>query len=393
MYEIGQEEIDAVARVIRSGRLFRYHDASECARFEMRWAQHLGVSHARLTASGTNALTAAVMAAGIGPGDEVIIPACTYMASAVAVLGAGAIPVIVDIDETTTMDPQALADAIGPRTRAVMPVHMWGLSCDMDSIMRVATDRGLIVVEDACQAVGGAFEGRMLGSIGDVGAFSFNYYKNITCGEGGAVVTNNNGIFQRVANGVDCCGFYWSGRDDDFPGFIANSSRASEIEGAILNVQFDRLPHMIDSMRRQKKRILQAVGDKIRVSPCYSLDHECGASNLFCLDTPEQAHAFAEAAGGVVLIDTGRHVYTEWDPIIQKRGAHHDALNPFTLPQNRGCRMDYHPDTCRRSLEILGRTVRVDNHPRTSEEELLARIEGICAAAAAVTARQADARP
>ncbi len=381
MYEIGQEEIDAVARVIQSGRLFRYQEPSECARFERRWAETLGVGHARLTASGTNALTVAVMAAGVGPGDEVIVPACTYMASAVAVLAAGAIPVIVDIDETTTLDPQALADAVGPRTRAVMPVHMWGFSCDMDAIMRIANDRGLIVIEDACQAVGGAFEGRMLGSIGQLGAHSFNYFKNITCGEGGAVITSDERLFQRIVNGVDCCGFYWNGRDEEFAGFTANSSRASEIEGAILNVQLDRLDGMLEAMRSQKKRISQAVGDVVRLSPCNSPDYECGASNLFLLDTPEQADAFAKAAGGGVLIKTGRHVYTEWDPILQHRGAHHEALNPFALPANRGCRMDYRPDMCQRSLEILARTVRVDNHPRTTEQDLMTRIERIRAAA------------
>ncbi len=387
MYEIGQEEIDAVARVVRSGRLFRYHEGGECERFETRWAEHLGVRHARMTASGTTALTAAMMAVGIGPGDEVIVPACTYMATAVAVLAAGAIPVIVDIDETTTLDPQALADAAGPRTRAVVPVHMWGLSCDMDAIMHVAAEHDLIVIEDACQAVGGGFEGRMLGSIGHLGAFSFNYYKNITCGEGGAVVTNDGEAFQRVANAVDCCAFYWSGRDEEYPGFTANSARASEFEGAILNVQLDRLPGMLDSMRRQKKRVLAAVRDAVRPSPCHSLDHECGASNLLLLDTPEQAEAFAREAGGVVLINTGRHVYTEWDPVLRHRGAHHDALNPFALPQNRGCRMDYSPDMCARSLDILRRTVRVDNHPRTSAEKLEERIERIRGAAAHLAGR------
>ena len=149
-----------------TGNLFRYlaEGGAECERFESRYAERLGVRHCLMTASGTNALTAALMGAGIGPGDEVIVPACTYMATPMAVLAAGAIPVIVDIDESLGMSPAALRDAVGPRTRAVIPVHMWGLPCDMDSIMATAADRCLLVVEDVCQAVGGAYEGRMLGS-------------------------------------------------------------------------------------------------------------------------------------------------------------------------------------------------------------------------------------
>ena len=187
MLRVGQKEIDAIAKVLGSGKVFRYGLGCECDRFEKRYAKYLGVKHVHLTASGTNSLSAALIGLRLGPGDEVIVPACTYMASAVAVLVAGAIPVIVDIDESITLDPKALEAAIGPRTRAVIPVHMWGLPCDMDRIMRIARKHKLFVVEDACQAVGGAYKGRALGSIGDIGAFSFNYYKNMTAGEGGAV--------------------------------------------------------------------------------------------------------------------------------------------------------------------------------------------------------------
>src|SRR5690606_12132957 len=131
----------------------------------------LGTRHVALTVSGTFALTASLIALGIGPGDEVLVPAHTYMATATAVLAAGAIPVIVDVDESITIDPDAVEDAIGPRTKAVIPVHMWGAACNMDAIMRVARRHGLKVIEDTCQGVGGGYEGRKLGTIGDIGAF------------------------------------------------------------------------------------------------------------------------------------------------------------------------------------------------------------------------------
>src|SRR5580692_6034216 len=198
MYQVGQEEIDAVTRVIQSRALFRYGVGHECDTFEARYAEYLGVRHFALAASGSNALAAAITALGLGPGDEVIIPAHTYMATATSVLSAGAIPLIVDIDETITIDPAAVEAAIGPRTRAVIPVHMWGAACDMGAIMDIAARHDLIVIEDACQGVGGGYKRRKFGEIGHVGAFSFNYFKNMTCGEGGGVAVNDDATAERV---------------------------------------------------------------------------------------------------------------------------------------------------------------------------------------------------
>ena len=211
MYQVGQEEIDAIARVIRSQALFRYGVGNECDRFEARYAEYLGVKHFALAASGSNALAAAMTAVGLGPGDEVIIPSHTYMATATSVLAVGAIPLIVDIDETITIDPKAIEAAIGPRTRAVVPVHMWGAACDMDAIMAIARRHDLIVIEDACQGVGGGYEGRKFGSIGHVGAFSFNYYKNMTCGEGGGVAVNDDTLAERARCAIDPVPFLLAG--------------------------------------------------------------------------------------------------------------------------------------------------------------------------------------
>ena len=392
MYRIGQQEADAVADLMEDvAKLFRYRKESQCERFESRWCDYVGAKHARLTASGTHALTAAMKGLGIGPGDEVLVPACTYMASAVAVLGVGAIPVVVDIDETTTMDPAAADDAVGPRTRAIMPVHMWGLSCDMDAMVRVAQKHNLWLIEDACQAVGGCFEGRMLGSFGHVGAYSFNYFKHISCGEGGCFVSNDPAIFHRADCGVDCCRFYWEDSAAGSHGYASDSARASEFEGAILNVQLDRLPDMIDTMRSHKKRILKETQGSVRAAPCHSLDHECGASVLFSLDTADQAERFAEQAGGGVLINTGRHVYTAWDPILNHHGAHHPALDPFKLDENKDCRMNYTVDMCARSLDILRRTVNVKMHPDHTEQQitdLIAQVKSAAEAVKAVGAKQ-----
>jgi dTDP-4-amino-4,6-dideoxygalactose transaminase len=377
MYRIGKEEIEAVARVVESGKVFRYGIGGECDRFEKRYAERLGTKHCIQTASGTNSLTAALIGLGIGPGDEVIIPACTYMATPIAVLAVGAIPVIVDIDESITLDTGAFERAVGEHTRAVIAVHMWGLPCDMNAIMRVAEERDLFVIEDACQGVGGAYEGRMLGTIGHVGGFSFNYYKNMTCGEGGAVVTDKDEWAERIRCAIDPCSYYWKGREKP-PGFVVNGARASEFEGAILNAQLDRIDDMISAMRAQKKRVLSETdGVGLVAAPQNSPKWECGTHVMYRLPTAEAAERFAELTGGTVTIKTGRHVYTEWDPILDHHGAHHPALNPFELPQNRGLRMNYSRDMCAPSLAILSRTVFVTTHPDRTDEEVDALIEKI----------------
>jgi dTDP-4-amino-4,6-dideoxygalactose transaminase len=379
---VGQKEVDAVARVLLSGKLFRYHEGGECVRFEKRYGETLGVKHVVMTSSGTTALTAAVSSLGIGPGDEVLVPACTYMATAIAVLSAGAIPVVVDIDDSVTMDPRAVAEAVGPRTRAVMPVHMWGLPCNMKALMRVARKHELLVIEDACQAVGGGYEGKMLGSIGHAGAFSFNYYKNMTCGEGGAVVTNDDAAALHARCMIDCCSFYWTGRDEDVKPFASNGSRASEIEGALLNVQLDRLPGMIRRMRNEKTRVLKETADSgLKAAPLNSPDYECGTHVMYQLPSTEQADEFASLVRGTVCGKTGRHVYTEWDQVFGHEGAHHAALNPYTLPQNRRCRKMYTKNMCARSLDILNRTVMIGTHPDHKRPDVTRIIKRINSAA------------
>jgi len=385
MLRVGQREVDAVAKVLLSGKVFRYGKlGGQCRRFERRYAKYLGVAHCWMTSSGTTALTAALGGLGIGPGDEVLVPACTYMATPIAVLGAGAIPVIVDIDESITIDPDAVAAAVGPRTRAVVPVHMWGLPCDMKRILRVARKHKLLVVEDACQGIGGGYEGRKLGSFGHAAAFSFNYYKHMTCGEGGAVVTDDAKVAEIAGCMIDCCRFYWDGRKDGFRPFTSNGARASELEGAMMNVQLDRLEAMIRAMRRQKKRVLrETAGSGLTPIRANSPDHECGSHVMYTLPTPGRADAFAERTGGTVAGKTGRHVYTEWDPLFDHRGAHHPALDPYKLPANRRCRRTYTKGQCRRSVEILNRTVMLHMHPDLKRADVTALIRRINAAAAA----------
>ena len=200
MYRMGKEEADAAARVIESGELFRInHGAQETAHFEFELAQKMGSKYALCVSEGTTALMSALAGLGVRPGDAVIVPTYTYIATASAVLSVGAIPILADIDDSLTLSPVAVERAITSRTRAILPVHMAGMPCDMDALSLLAKKHGLFLIEDACQAVGGSYKGRRLGTIGDAGAMSFNYFKIISAGEGGALLTSNEMVYKRAS--------------------------------------------------------------------------------------------------------------------------------------------------------------------------------------------------
>ncbi len=385
MYIVGDEEADAIAKVIREGSLFRYGVGQECDRFEARYAEFLGVEHVALTVSGTFALSAAMIAVGLGPGDEVLIPAHTYMATATAVLTTGAIPVIVDIDASITIDPEAVEAAIGPRTRAVVPVHMWGAACNMDAIMAIAERHGLWVIEDSCQGVGGGYEGRKMGAIGHIGAYSFNYFKNMTCGEGGAVATSDDKLAERARCAIDPCHFYWTGRSDGLQPFAGNGGRASEIQGAMLNVQLDRIDGIVQAMHEEKKQILAGTAQLgnlgLEPSPMNSPEHDVAAHVMYLLPSAEAAAKFTAIYPAVIAGNTGRHTYTEWDQVLMGAGAAHPSMNPYNHPDNAPCRRTYSKEMCQRSLDILNRTIMVPTHPHHDQAEIDAIIHNIGVAA------------
>ncbi|HEX2255144.1 MAG TPA: DegT/DnrJ/EryC1/StrS family aminotransferase, partial [Afifellaceae bacterium] len=244
---------------------------------------------------------------------------------------------------------------------------------------------GLIVIEDACQGVGGAYKGRKFGSIGHIGALSFNYYKNMTCGEGGGVAVNDDAIAERVRCAIDPCHFYWQGRQDAVQPFAGNGARASELMGAMLNVQLDRIDSMVAAMRAEKAAILAAVAPLgnlgLRPAPMNSPDHDCATQVMFTLPSAEAASRFVKIVPGVIAGKTGRHTYTEWDQVLMGAGAAHPLMNPFAMAANAECRRTYSRDMCARSLEILDRTVMVPTDPRHTPQEVDDLIHNIRAAA------------
>lgn len=370
MYRSGREEIEEVAKVLLSNQWFRVGDPAkghlqETVRFEREWENYTGAKFAILmSGGGTAALTCALAGLGIGPGDEVIVPAFTWMATATCVLTVGAIPVLADIDETMTLDPEDFERRISTNTKAVIPVHMSGRVCNMDKILAIADKYGISVVEDSCQAIGAEYKGRKTGTFGKAGAFSLNWYKIISSGgEGGIFVSSDRRIFERAFIFHDSGSLFRpiAGELEEEI-FVGQQYRASETMAAIARVQLSRLDGILRDLRSSATKLkeqIQAKYKNAKFAPDNDEKGNCGTCVVLQFEDEKSAREFAASwqCGAYLGIDHGKHVYTCWEPLLKKRIMHHPRMNPFNFQENRNLRMDYSEATCRRTLEILKRTV------------------------------------
>lgn len=248
----GDKERAEVNEVLDTGVLMRYgfdgmrNGQWKAIELENALAERIQVKHAQLLSSGTAALTVALASAGIGAGDEVIMPTFTFVASFESILAIGAVPILVDVDDTLTLDPVAVSNAITERTKVVMPVHMCGSMADLKALKAICDQHKLLLLEDACQAIGGTFEGKPLGSYGDIGCFSFDYVKTITCGEGGAVVTNSE-KYKLNADHYSDHGHDHVGKDRgaETHSFLGYNYRISELNAAVGLAQIERLDEFL----------------------------------------------------------------------------------------------------------------------------------------------------
>ena len=280
--------------MLRSGSLFRYYGPKLLGRteaFEAGVRGHLGVGHAVATSSGTAAMRSALAALGIGCGDEVIVPAYTFIATVNAVVVAGAVPVFAEIDSSLGLDAADVASKISPRTAAVIPVHLENVACDMDALLDVARRHGIPVLEDAAQSMGATYHGKPVGTLGDIGAFSLQLEKNVTSGEGGVVVTNDESLYLRAARYQDQGGQFFTshggGRGAELAEpFVGENLRMTELAGAIAGVQLGRLPGLLDSMRANKRCILDALGPSTASSAGRSPDPDGDGGSSITWFTP-----------------------------------------------------------------------------------------------------------
>ena len=362
MPRIALREILAVSGVLASGRLLRYARGprSHTARFEAEMAREFGVNHVLSVNSGTSALITALAAAGIGPGDEVLVPAYTWVATALAPLAVGAVPVLVNIDESLTIDPADIERHITPQTKAIIPVHMLNLVADMDAIMDIARRHGLKVIEDACQCVGGHYKGRRVGSIGDLGAFSFNHHKNMTSGEGGAVLCNDERLFVRARMYHDPGSFIRGHERSNEPLFSAMNFRVSEITGALLRVQLSRLGRLLAGLKARRALLASAFSGLPHCRPAPHHDPASATGLAVIFDDEHAAEAFGHVNGVQRLIETNRHVFTNWEAVLCKR-SFDERMNPHRWAHRE---ISYDARDYETTLDILRRTCVIALRPR-----------------------------
>ncbi|HXX39155.1 MAG TPA: DegT/DnrJ/EryC1/StrS family aminotransferase [bacterium] len=378
---IGEQEKAAVLEVLDSQSLFRHYGPRplhKVAQFEHAFAKAMGARHAIGVTSGTAALMTALAALGAGPGDEVIVPTYTWVATVNAVVHLGAVPVFVDIDDTLTIDPTKIEAAVTPQTKVILPVHMRGAGADMDPIRTVAAKHRLHIVEDAAQAVGGRYRGRRLGTLGDIGAYSLQYHKVITTGEGGMAVTDTAALWERAVRYHDQGSVRMEELDETIPVgnqlMIGINFRMSEITGAIGLVQLGRMEWIIEQMRTHKAAVIDGLrgigGLTMRRLP--DPDGDTGATLMFSLPTAELAREFSKAltAEGVratVAWDSGQHVYYHFDQIIERRmfAQRHCA---WECPHYQG-RARLAKGMFPRTDDLLQRTLHIDLNPLLTERD------------------------
>ncbi|MBW7990524.1 MAG: DegT/DnrJ/EryC1/StrS family aminotransferase [Planctomycetes bacterium] len=363
-----RHEEQALMEVLESRSPFRYWGSgkpTKVLRFEENFAKYMGASFALGVTSGTAALDCAVAGLGIGPGDEVIVPAYTWWSDYTCVVHAGALPVFADIDNTLNIDPMDFKRKITPRTKAVIAVHLLGGLCDMNPIMEIAGKNGVAVLEDCAQCVGGSYEGKTLGSIGDVGIYSFQVNKMITSGEGGALVTSNPLIYERSARFHDMGTIRQLFLDRSGPSqvqtFAGENFRMNEFTGAVLGAQLSKLDSMIAQLSHNAKVVYNGIknlpGIRLRHRPDPKGDNGYGvyfemkdkATRNRCIEELRKRRVPASTLSGSVMLPVQ-------ESVINKR-ARHPNWPSFNSPE--GKKIKYGPDCCRQTLGVFDRFVQV----------------------------------
>ncbi|BBY81021.1 DegT/DnrJ/EryC1/StrS family aminotransferase [Mycolicibacterium pulveris] len=351
---IGTEELELINRVVKAQSPFRFYgpDLQHMVdTFEREWCEKFGHRHALGVSSGTAALSIVMGALGVGPGDEVLVPGLLWVSCISAVVRAGAIPRLVDIDETFCINPDDLERKIGPRTRAVLCVHISGAPGDLTRISGICRSRGVALIEDCAQAAGASQYGRAVGTFGDIGIFSMQLNKTITSGEGGVVVTQRDDLFRRAVAMHDL-GY---ARDDD--GRIDTSdescqlwgigARMSELAGALGLAQLRKIPDIVSSMRDAKWRIRRALEgtDGLEFRDIIDPSGDSGLVLIFTLPDEPTCRRFIDAlraegisgpSGSLAVVtmqEWGLHWYCNIPSLVHKRSNSRDGA-PWTHPAN-----------------------------------------------------------
>jgi dTDP-4-amino-4,6-dideoxygalactose transaminase len=366
VHYMDEREIDAAVRVLRSKSLFRFYGLDpqhEAEKFEEEFARFLGARHALAVSSGTNALSVALSALGVGPGQEVVVPAYLWVSVVAAVVNQGAIPVLADIDETFGLDVRDVERKITSRTSGIIMVHMSGAPGDVKAVSSLARAKHLFLLEDCAQCCGGSIDGQKVGTFGDIAIFSFQTNKNITCGEGGCVVTNDERLYRRAFASHDL-GYV---RDENGRLIFRDAEislwgkgcRIDELRAAILRVQLSKLPGITGAMRASKYRIrhslqgfaelgLRRIQDPRGDTGCFLITTYPDAATASSVNAMLRAEGIVPSPGGmsnVLMTEWGLHLYYNILSLVRKASID-DRGFPWRLAENAGLARDYSKGAC-----------------------------------------------
>jgi dTDP-4-amino-4,6-dideoxygalactose transaminase len=324
-YWFGKEEMEAAMEVLQSGYLFRYGSDNDpkflkkVYTLEKEFAKYCGTDYALATSSGTSSLISSAVALGLKPGDEIIVPAYTFVASYSSIIFLGLIPVLAEIDESLSIDPDDIERRITKHTKAIMPVHMLGNPCDMDRIMTIARKHNLFVLEDCCQAAGASYKGKKVGAIGNIGAYSLNVFKTINSGDGGLVITNNKTLYENAFSMHD------QGHTPNRSGVQVGSRnllglnfRINELTAAVALAQLAKLDRIVLTLREKRDKlkniISKANGFKFRI--LNDPEGDCGTLCTVIFNTKEQAAKVSGILGSKTVDQSGWHVYSNMEHVM-----------------------------------------------------------------------------
>lgn len=402
LFDYSEETMESIRETISGEedvsvpQLTRYYNPqpSRVKKLEEYACDLFGAKYAVGVNSGTSALNAAYTACGIGPGDEVIVPAYTFFATVAAVVTTKGIPVIAEVDETLCIDPQDVAAKISPRTKAIVCVHMSGNVCDMDALTSLADEHDIALIEDNAQACGGKYDGQFTGSIGTMGCFSLSSYKITGAGEAGLVLTDDDWLHTRAQNQHDTAACW---RPDRFaterePGelFCGQNYRMSEMEGAVNCVQLQKTEAQAKRYNRNMRTIVENLDewDTIRLRPSNDIEGDVGYKLVLFGEDHDQAVELLEELNDAGISAGGRgsktardwHIFAYWEHIMEQKTATEEGC-PFTCPYYESELPDYSPDMCPTTMDLMNRAVFVNvNQWWTAEDcqKVAGAINDVC---------------
>ena len=379
------------AKEIKGPHLFRYYNPrpSKVEAAEKAFGKFIGVPYCLAVNSCTSALIAAMRALGIGMGDEVIVPAYTFFATAATVGACNAIPVIADVDDTLTLDPKDVARRITPRTKAIAVVHMLGLPAQMAELKALADKHKIALIEDVAQAAGGSYRGKMLGSIGTIGCFSFDYYKVLNSGEGGFITTSNEWLHTRAQSWHDCAACWrpnrYAAERREGELFCGENYRMSELQGAVALAQIRKASTIVRGYRTAFRRIMNALDlpGGIKLQRLSDPEGVVGTNLVIFMPDVEKTKWATKAmaaegvsAGGIYDAKIKNwHIYTHWDHVLGQKAVAPDGL-PWSgvKPSERPA---YAKDMCPQTLDYLSRSIMISINEHFSAADCRAIAEGI----------------